>query len=187
MKGMKRWGLRRLGGKRGFTLIELLIVMVILAILAGIVIISIGGVFGTAQERAYEGARDQMQVAVGDYMSRELGDRPITGNTTQINGIAYDVIDVCLLQMSYNGTAAGTDIARGLLLSIPVSCHQNGDDNCDGAACSFYDATEAGTCDTDAHYVWATTDDGDVRSSCMDVTAGDCDNFETDGFQGIYP
>jgi len=184
---MKKLGLRRLGSKRGFTLIELLIVMVILAILAGIVIISIGGVFGTAQERAYEGARDQIQVAVGDYMSRELGGRPITGNTTTIDSVVYDIIDLCLVQMSYNGTAAGTDIGPGLLLEIPVSAHQNGDDNCDGAASGFYNTAEAGTCDTDAHYVWAVTQAGDVRSECRDVTAGDCDNLASNGYQGIYP
>jgi len=67
MKRMKKLGLRRLGGKRGFTLIELLIVMVILAILAGVVIMAVGGVFGTAHESAYEGAKDQIQVTIAHY------------------------------------------------------------------------------------------------------------------------
>ncbi|GAG09069.1 unnamed protein product, partial [marine sediment metagenome] len=60
MKRMKKLGLRRLGGKRGFTLIELLIVMVILAILAGVVIMAVGGVFGTAHESAYESVKPQL-------------------------------------------------------------------------------------------------------------------------------
>jgi prepilin-type N-terminal cleavage/methylation domain-containing protein len=191
MDKMKNVGLRRMGGKKGLTLIELLIVMVILAILAGIVIISIGGVFGTAQERAYEGARDQIQVGVGDYMSRTYGDLPVTGNTTTIDGTDYQIIDVCILQMTYNGTAAGTDIGPGLLLEIPVSCAAGGNvSNCEGVACgaaNHDDNGPEGACDTDAHYVWAVTPAGDVKSTVLDCTGIEDCVVATDNYQGIYP
>ena len=182
MKGMKRWGLRRLGGKRGFTLIELLIVMVILAILAGIVIISIGGVFGTAQERAYEAATDQIQVAVGDYMSRELGELPVTGDTVEIGTGNYSIIDMCILQMSYSGNVS----TPGLLLEIPVSCIDTGTDNCGATTCSFI-SPDAGDCDIESHYVWAVTAEGDVKSACVGSVPDVCDANDTNGFQGIYP
>jgi prepilin-type N-terminal cleavage/methylation domain-containing protein len=35
-----KWGYKRLGGKKGLTLIELLIVLVILAILAGVIVMN---------------------------------------------------------------------------------------------------------------------------------------------------
>ncbi|MFA5368039.1 MAG: prepilin-type N-terminal cleavage/methylation domain-containing protein, partial [Dehalococcoidia bacterium] len=54
MKTYKNIGFGPRKGKKGFTLIELLIVMVILAILAGVVVMAIGGVFGTSRERAYD-------------------------------------------------------------------------------------------------------------------------------------
>lgn len=185
MKRMKRWGLRRLGGKRGFTLIELLIVMVILAILAGIVIISIGGVFGTAQERAYEGARDQVQVAVGDYMSRELGALPTTGGNVTLSDPAgtYAIIDMCKLQMAYNVTPPGP----GLLLEIPVSCaNAVGDSNATGINCvNMGNCPGAGNCTAASHYIWVVTDAGDVMSTCVDST--DCTAVDKDEFQGIYP
>jgi prepilin-type N-terminal cleavage/methylation domain-containing protein len=41
-----KWGYKRLGGKKGLTLIELLIVLVILAILAGVIVLAVGGIFG---------------------------------------------------------------------------------------------------------------------------------------------
>jgi prepilin-type N-terminal cleavage/methylation domain-containing protein len=176
---MTRMGLRYLNRKRGFTLNELIIVMVILSILAGIIIISIGGVVSTAYDRAYEEGKDQIQVAVGDFMTRNNGYLPITGGVITIGGINYRIIDMCVLQKTYNGTSGS-----GMLLEIPVSCVNTTDDNCDNAACEVNIASYAGSCSPLAHYVWAVTPGGDVKSACVGT---DCDASNTDGYQGVYP
>ena len=94
MKMLKVRG--NLGRKReGFTLIELLIVMVILAILAGIVIISIGGVIGRGHATAYNADMEQIEAAVAEFMTRPtdptynhvIGEVPITAGATR-NGAA---------------------------------------------------------------------------------------------------
>jgi len=168
--------------KRGFSLIDLLIVMLILAILAGIVIISVGGVFGTASERAYEEAKDQIQLAVGDYMTRNNGYPPITGDAILIDGINYRIIDICILQMSYNGPDG-----PGMPLEIPVSCVDTTDDNCDNASCMGNISSDAGSCDPRVHYIWAATPEGNVKSSCVGAVPDECDANNADGYQGIYP
>ena len=53
--------------KKGFTLIELIVVMLILAILVGIVIISIGGVISRGQETAYNADDEAIRIAVAAY------------------------------------------------------------------------------------------------------------------------
>ena len=65
MKAMEKHSRRK-----GVTLIELLIVMVILAILSGIVIISIGGTIARGHANAYDADREQVEMAVCDYMTR---------------------------------------------------------------------------------------------------------------------
>ena len=186
MKKMKRWGLRRLGGKRGFTLIELLIVMVILAILAGIVIISVGGVIGRGQETAYNGAKEQVEAAVTDYIARTFGDLPTTGgnesgpitlkDTSSMAG-PFQVIDICVLLATCNVTPPGP----GILKEVPVSAWNGTNDNCDGTVFTC-------SCRDDAHYKWLLGPDDDVYSICKDLTGSPCDNADTyDGFQGTYP
>ena len=58
--------------RKGFTLIELLIVMLILTILAGLVIISVGGVIGRGQQTAYEGDDESIRTAVAAYYVAHL-------------------------------------------------------------------------------------------------------------------
>ena len=85
-----KWGYKRLGGKKGLTLIELLIVLVILAILAGVIVLAVGGIFGRTGEQAYNLVKDELQLGVTGYMTNASHDLPVmAANNTNI--------DVCLL------------------------------------------------------------------------------------------
>jgi len=176
MKRMKKLGLRRLGGKRGFTLIELLIVMVILAILAGVVIMAVGGVFGTAHESAYESVKPQLQNGVIEYATDHNGNLPgtISGSSTSINtalggNVTAEILDICQI-------IGGDRIIR----TMPDGCYLGagaGDDNCDGISpCT-------GCVDVN-HYVWYIDSSGNVYSLCV---GGDCTLTDTDGYQDVWP
>lgn len=148
MKKLKKMGFRHLGGKkRGFTLIELLIVMVILAILAGIVIISIGGVIGRGQQTAYNAERESLQTAVLSYFA--------TGNSTwpwpTTNGTAPGIIKMSLLTVA-------TAPALPYLDETPKSAHVDNSctDTCTG------------------HYLWKVDAAGHVFSECKDLAGSLC-------------
>ena len=110
-----KWGYKRLGGKKGLTLIELLIVLVILAILAGVIVLAVGGIFGRTGEQAYNLVRDELQLAVTSYMTNISAGDPVMANVSNV--------DVCLLLgseggllrevpdgvTSANGNCSGTD------------------------------------------------------------------------------
>ncbi len=160
MPSFRRWGFKRLGGKKGFTLIELLIVLVILAILAGVIVMAVGGVFGTTEEQAYNAARDQLQTAAVGYIatntSTSVSDLQIGGNES---------LNVCLLLGSVTG---------GLLREVPDSCRAG---NCDptGQNCAG--------CTDDNSYEWRIDDTGNVASVCL---AGDC-TTAGNGYQDVWP
>jgi prepilin-type N-terminal cleavage/methylation domain-containing protein len=119
-----KWGYKRLGGKKGLTLIELLIVLVILAILAGVIVLAVGGIFGRTGEQAYNLVRDEIQLAVTSYATNvSHGDPVMTGNLSNI--------DVCLL-------IGGEELLR----EVPDGVR----DANNGGNCS-------GTADTN-HYIW---------------------------------
>jgi prepilin-type N-terminal cleavage/methylation domain-containing protein len=160
---------------RGFTLIELLIVMTILSILVGIVILSVGNVFVRARDSAYITVKHQVQTAVVAYAMGDLGDYPLTGNTTVINGKTLGILDICAL-IIYNNPS-------GLLREIPdgfISYTEN--DNCDSIeyTCS---------CEALAHYIWAINVNGDVFSTCINTSlnGGGCAASAQDGFQNVWP
>lgn len=181
MKRMKKMGLRRLGGKRGFTLIELLIVMVILAILAGVVIMAVGGVFGTAHESAYESVKPQLQNGVIEFATDHNGNLPgtICGSEISINTalggcVTAEILDICQI-------IGGDRIIR----AMPDGCYAGGgtaDDNCDG------DQPCTG-CLAANHYVWYTDDSGNVYSLCVNTAENDggCTLTDTDGYQNVWP
>jgi len=157
----------------GFTLIELLIVMMILMILVGVVILSVGNVIGTAKRSAYVTVQDQIRTAVVAYQISSLGSYPLTGNTTVIDGTTYGVIDMCALLAS-----AATP---GLFSELPDGCADlPGTDNCEAGGC---------LCDPAAHYIWAIDISGGVHSTCVntDENEGGCVNESSDGFQGVWP
>ena len=55
--------------ERGFTLIELLIVLAILAILIGIVALSVGNIRRTATERGMQSEREVVEIAINAYVT----------------------------------------------------------------------------------------------------------------------
>ena len=90
-KMLKKRGLRRVGGKRGFTLVELLIVMTIIAILVGIVVMSLVGFLGAGQETVCQADERSLQTAVIAFWVLNGGsatDWPTTDGTIE-NAILY--------------------------------------------------------------------------------------------------
>jgi prepilin-type N-terminal cleavage/methylation domain-containing protein len=184
MKRLNTLRLRYVRSKGGFTLIELLIVMVILAILAGIVIISVGGVIGRGQSAAYDGAKEQVEAAVTDYVARTFGSYPYLNGTVTLATPAgnYTILDLCVLLAICNVTPPGP----GILKEVPVTAY-NGTptagctgDECNNCAGSVFSCA----CQSTAHYTWLLNDMGDVYSAC---SGADCDATDADGFQGVYP
>jgi prepilin-type N-terminal cleavage/methylation domain-containing protein len=172
MKATKLYGFGPRKSKGGFTLIELLIVMVILAILAGVVVMAVGGVFGTTKDRAYQVTKDELKNAVAQYASDHAGDLPYLNEsvaTINSSGTTADIIDVGELLIAQNG----------LLAQVPDSCTEiasGNNDNCDG--------TNGGTCNTEAHYVWGMDDAGSIYSVCIGCTGW----VNTDGYaDNVYP
>ena len=152
-----KWGYKRLGGKKGLTLIELLIVLVILAILAGVIVLAVGGIFGRTGEQAYNLVRDELQLAVTGYMTNSSHGLPVLSTNNSI-------IDVCLL--------LGPD---ELLREVPDGVR----DANNGGTCN-------GTADTN-HYVWILDEGGNVASTCETNDAGETCDAATDGYQGVWP
>ena len=162
--------------RKAFTLIELLIVLTILSILAGVVILSVGGAIGTARKAAYTSVKGQIRTAAVAYSTQHLGTFPLTGNTTVIDGKTLGIIDVCALLLRNNPDG-------GLLGDMPDGCisYENYD-NCDS---QIYDCS----CDETSHYVWAIDINGVIYSSCIDtdLNEGGCTNNGSDGFQSVWP
>ena len=154
-----KWGYKRLGGKKGLTLIELLIVLVILAILAGVIVLAVGGIFGRTGEQAYNLVRDELQLAVTGYMTNSSHGLPVLSTNNS-------VIDVCLL--------LGPD---ELLREVPdgVNPANNGGNVSDCI-------TDAG-----AHYIWTLNDGGNVGSECITAGGEDCGTGPTDGYRQVWP
>jgi prepilin-type N-terminal cleavage/methylation domain-containing protein len=207
MKMLKNWG--SLGKKReGFTLIELLIVMVILAILAGIVIISIGGVIGRGHATAYNADAEQIEAAVAEFMTRPtdatynhvIGQVPV-GVAGTLNGAAgapapnisgpgviqtatgeiYYVVAICPLLTS--------SFPQGILKNVPPTVNSINQDATGGAGVNANAEVGVDTnCvdgDNGGSYGWYTTLTGDVASVCLHAT--DCANTGMNGFQDVYP
>ena len=155
-----KWGYKRLGGKKGLTLIELLIVLVILAILAGVIVLAVGGIFGRTGEQAYNLVRDELQLAVTGYMTNTShSDLPYMADNVSL--------DVCLLLGPHE-----------LLREVPdgVSDANNGG------------AVGAIPCETDseAHYTWIILAGGNVASTCSPVGPDDCISANN-SYQGVWP
>lgn len=117
-----------------------------------------GGIRGTTS--TYDGVKGQIQDAVTAYQARHDGQLPALNRTVTVNGSAYRVIDMCAL--AYRGE---------LLPVVPDGCAR---DNCVSGRC---------TC-TEGSYIWVVDDGGNVSSTCI---ALECDAYQTDGEQGVWP
>jgi len=172
MKKLKRWDSRRFDGERGFTLIELLIVMVILAILAGIVIISVGGVIGRGQETAYNAERESLQTAVLSYYATNNSTWPTSKDTDPVTTTPGQpgVIDIALLTDPSGSELPYLDEAPK---SAAAGNHCTG--GCTGS------------------YLWSVGSDGNVFSECLvDACATKANgngvkDAGEDGWQDTYP
>jgi prepilin-type N-terminal cleavage/methylation domain-containing protein len=195
--GMEVAEMKKHGGRKAFTLIELLIVMVILAILAGIVIISIGGTIARGHANAYDADREQIEMAVADFMTRhaptagqpplqEPGEAPLVEGVNLsgpdlLPGESYYTIAMCPLLTSAH--------PKGMLKQVPntaeaknCAIHPTGANN--QSIIGAYDCS--GECQ--GHYRWLCTADGDVGSVCVDIDPGDCPYTNRSGYMsGIYP
>lgn len=181
MKAYKNIGFGPRKGKKGFTLIELLIVMVILAILAGVIVMAVGGVFGSAKSAAYDGVSSQVGTAVGAYAAQNAGTYPIGNaratditdrNGDTINGSTIYFVDFSLL-------LTGED---GMLRTVPDGCAliaAADNDNCDQAA------TNISGCLATSNYIWLVDNStGVTYSICVGTT---CTAPNEDGYQDVWP
>ena len=170
--------------KGGFTLIELLIVIVIIAILAGVIIMSIGGVFGNARETAYSTARQQIQNAVMAYSANtsNAGQLPKVANATSgwtsnnLTPTQY-VVNVTLLLVS-NG---------GMLRQVPDGIYTSGNATYGISNINLWPAPDgyAG-----GHYVWLMDQFSTVASICVNTSSstGNCNApVGVNGYCGTWP
>ena len=167
--------------KGGFTLIELLIVMVIIAILAGVIVMAVGGVFGTVKSGAYATAREQIQNAVVAYESANSGSIPTLSYNTSIagnNSVHVTVINFSAMLTTSNPTA-------GALRAVPDGTYgatgaTDGTDNCAAAV-------NPGGCKPTSHYIWYVDNSSIVYSLCTASGGTGCTLTNTSGYQGVWP
>ena len=162
-----KWGYKRLGGKKGLTLIELLIVLVILAILAGVIVLAVGGIFGRTGEQAYNLVRDELQLATTGYLTNTSHqDIPcVAGSTNATTGDCTIAIEDLL----------GPD---ELLREVPDGMREANCYNINGTA-----MTEEDGCADANSYTWLLDENGNVKSSCNDA---EC-TASGDGYQDVWP
>ena len=178
--------------RKGFTLIELLIVMVILAILAGIVILSIGGVIARGHASAYDADREQIEMAIADFMTRDAptaGEPPLQepGEPPLVEGVNLSGPDLLPGERYYTVAMCPLLTAsqpKSMLKHVPATAEAK---NCavdptgaNGVA-GIYNCS--GECQ--GHYRWLCTHGGDVASVCV---GADCPFIDRSGYMsGIYP
>ena len=147
--------------KKGFTLIEILIVLVILSLLVGIVIISVGGVISRGQQTGYEGEDEAIRTAVTAYYVANT-EWPTSETTNGVgNAGKPGIIDMSLLTTPSEGELPYLD-------QIPRSAS--------AFNCPDPDIECTG------HYTWSVEPSARVKSACIA-----CPDPSADGYQGVYP
>ena len=178
MKSFKLMGFGPRKSKSGFTLIELLIVLVIIAILAGVIIMAVGGVFGTAKSAAYGTARTQIQNAVTAYSSNNSGSFPNGNTTTSASVSAGNCTGTCYI-ISF---AAMNTTNGGMMRIVPDGTYGGTTANADN--CGGNNASWTGCLGT-SHYTWIMDQYGSVSSICVNGCPGGTANVT--GYQNIWP
>jgi len=170
MKTYKNIGFGPRKSKGGFTLIELLIVMVILAILAGVVVMAVGGVFGSAHEAAYNSVHDDVQNAVVAYATDNNGNFPTIVNSS--GNYSIDDPQTCANCVLVNISALLTTNG-GMLRAVPDGLWDGSEDGSD-SNCDDAFMTPAEECL--GSYVWVMDTYGNIFSSCQgtDCAASSC-------------
>ena len=173
MKALKLYGFGPRKSKSGFTLIELLIVMVILAILAGVVVMAVGGVFGSAKSAAYNSVHDEIQNAVTAYSADTAhpGVLPVNSSTSDITITGCSVCKV--INMSALLTTNG-----GMLRKTSDGLRDDTLDNCTAGGLA--------TCLNTSHYIWGVDQYGSIYSSCTNTSTSSCTALGN-GFQNVWP
>jgi prepilin-type N-terminal cleavage/methylation domain-containing protein len=187
MKAFKNMGFGPRKSKSGFTLIELLIVMVILAILAGVVVMAVGGVFGTARGAAYNSVKDDVQNAVTAYATDHQGNFPINTSSGTVNGWSNSSNCTSAAPCYYVNMSALLVSNGGMLRQTPDGTRSV---NC------WLAGAAGGTCSDANHYTWGATATGIVFSRCdtnspTSGTATTCTlngvTSNNSGYQGVWP
>ena len=127
-----------------------------------------GGTWPPATQAAYNTIKEELQNAVQYYQHNNNGTLPTINGTMTINGSVCQILDICSLLTSQNGT----------LRAVPDgiwSGNDSTDDNCD-------DGCEG--CFNTSHYVWTIDNNGSLYSTCV---GEDCDANGEDGYQGVLP
>jgi hypothetical protein len=109
---------------------------------------------------SYDTAKSDIQQAVTSYRSGHEGHLPVLNRTVTVDGEMHHLIDMCVL--AYGGE---------FLADVPAGCAY---DNCVTGRC---------TC-TEGSYIWTVDEGGNVSSTCV---ALNCEAYQSDGYQGVWP
>lgn len=178
MKAFETMGSKRGKGKRGFTLIELLIVMVILAILAGVVVMAVGGIFGQAKSRAYDTIKPQIQNAVTAYTTANYGALPPYASPNYYTIVTEAGVNVTNCRIFQICTIVGVE---QILRKVPDGCA----DTTGSSPNNFTNNSSCMATSSGQHYIWVMDPAGNVYSICDMGTDGFA-NGSTDMRDGFH-
>ena len=152
----------------GITLFSMLL---LIPILAGVVVMAVGGVFGTAKPAAYNSVKDDVQNAVTAYATDHQGNFPYSVSVKMANNAECSVTNPCyIINMNALLVSQG-----GILRQIPSGTRQ--------ANCAQVGASG---CSDLNHYTWGATSTGIVYSRC-DTADGKTCTTQNSGYQDVWP
>jgi hypothetical protein len=122
----------------------------------------------TLEEQAYDAVYSGLQNAVMVYAANGSGMFPTINGTVNISGYDFQIIDICTLLTSEGGTLS--EVPEGIA-SFDGADNDNCDAGCDG-------------CLETNHYIWAVDDYGYIYSTCVGAS---CSDYNSDGYQGVWP
>lgn len=120
------------------------------------------------EEESYNSAYSDLQNAVVAYATNNSGVFPTINGTVNISGYDLQIIDICSLLTTDN--AVLSEVPEGVA-SVNGSDNDNCDTGCDG-------------CSDTNHYIWTIDEYGYIFSTCVGVN---CSEYNSDGYQGVWP